>query len=682
MPQPSSPLFGPVDNAFYFIERDETPMNIGALVYLDGQLDFEQFQKYVDSRLHLAPRYRHRVLQAPFGIGTPTWAPDPDFYIGNHVMKVALDEPGTDEQLRELVGQLLSNTLPRDKPLWEVYVIEGYKDVSCLFFKVHHCMVDGISAIELFTLMVELSPEFVLDLERKPLYDPPPLPNTPQLILDSIMQDLPYKWNMLNKVGSHLSTLGGILTDREKRLKAMIGVAHLVNDSLMPIKKLPINGKNTGRQVMIGAEFSLAEVRAVRAAANASVNEVMLCVLATALQTYTRKRSTASFPFIRILMPVNVRSDEEKGAYGNRISMLPVDVPFGLDDPIERLNTVARVSGVMKDSALSDSIDMLLTIPSLLPNPTQPLIWGLAPGLFGSIAHTWCTNVAGPQIPMYLMGHEMKHVYGYFPLNPGMGLACVVMSYNQKITMNLMLDTGIVNEAEELQHHLISAFNDLKRAAKVNDIAPIITKQVATGAPSAPTVSSPPVKSAEYVASTAPAEEVLSEDTTSMSANGHGTSASSASASSLSAPAPSVSSDDAPRLFSDEWAQAFAKVINNSMSYRKASTGWTAGSLAFVMKAAPVHGFNTPVAVLFDLHKGECRSARALSEREAMQIAAFVIEGDYAAWMEALSGKSSPFKMLANGKLKLKKGSLIRLTPHTASAQELLKCAMRVPYKA
>jgi len=669
MPAPASPIFGPVDNAFFYVESPETPMNIGALVYLSGRLDFEAFERYVDARLHLAPRYRHRALQAPFGLGMPTWAPDPDFYIGNHVMRITLDEPGSDEQLRELVGQLLSTTLDRSKPLWELYIIDGHGDASVAFFKVHHCMIDGISAIELFTLMVELSPEYVIDDERKPLFDPPPLPSPPQQIFDAIMNDLPYKWGILNKVGNHIANLASLLTDRNKRLKALVGMAHLLNDSSLPVKKLPINGQNTGRQVLIGAEFSLAEVRAIRQAANASINEVMLTILASALQAYTRKRSSDHYPFIRILIPVNVRAEDEKGTFGNRISMLPIDIPFDIADPLSRLRTVASVSEVMKDSELSETVDMLLTLPSLFPNPTQPLIWGIAPALFGAVAHTWCTNVAGPQIPLYLMGHEIRHIYGYFPLNPGMGLACVVMSYNQKITMTLVVDTGIVNEVEELYHHLRAAFMELKQAAKVADMPPIAVKQVSTGAETAPTESVPPIKAAEYVPSPVVA---MAEAPVEVSA-----------VTRLAQPTPpsrnGTTQAEGYKLFSDEWAKAFAQVINASMSYRKASTGWTAGSLAFVMRPSPVHGFTAPAAVWMDLHKGECRSARAISEREAMQLAAFVIEGEYASWMEALSGKSSPFKMLANGKLKLKKGALLRLTPHTASAQELLKCAQRVP---
>jgi len=669
MPAPATSIFGPVDNAFFYVESPETPMNIGALVYLTGRLDFEAFQRYVDARLHLAPRYRHRVVQAPLGLGMPTWTPDPDFYIGNHVRLLHLEAPASDEQLREVIGQLLSATLERDKPLWELYVIEGYHDSSVVFFKVHHCMVDGISAIELFTLMVELSPDYIIDDERKPLYDPPPLPSQPQQVFDAIMNDLPYKWSILNKVGGHIASLASLLVDRNKRLKALVGMAHLLNDSSLPVKKLPINGHNTGRQVMIGAEFSLAEVRAIRQAANASINEVMLTILASALQTYTRKRSSEHYPFIRILMPVNVRAEEEKGTFGNRISMLPIDVPFDIADPLNRLRTVASVSGVMKDSELSETIDMILTIPSLFPNPTQPMIWGIAPALFGAVAHTWCTNVAGPQIPLYLMGHEIEHIYGYFPLNPGMGLACVVMSYNQKITMTLIVDTGIVNEVEELYMYLRAAFMELKQAAKVADIAPIAVRQVSTGAETAPTESIPPIKAAEYVPSPVVA---MAEAPAEVSAVDRLPQAS------LPSRNGSVPGEGL-KLFSDEWAKAFAQVINASMSYRRASTGWTAGSLAFVMRPAPVHGFHAPTAVWMDLNKGECRSARAMSEHEAMQLAAFVIEGEYAAWLEALSGKSSPFKMLANGKLRLKKGALLRLTPHTASAQELLKCAQRVP---
>jgi putative sterol carrier protein len=135
------------------------------------------------------------------------------------------------------------------------------------------------------------------------------------------------------------------------------------------------------------------------------------------------------------------------------------------------------------------------------------------------------------------------------------------------------------------------------------------------------------------------------------------------------------------KLFSESWAQAFQQAINASDAYRKASLNWQAGSLAFVMKAAPAQGFLDDTAVLMDLHKGVCRSAHSLPAAAALQQAAFVIEGDHRTWLRVLGGAAPPLIMLMRGDLHLKKGSLIRLLPFTQSAQELLHSAQRVPWE-
>ncbi|NWF71255.1 MAG: wax ester/triacylglycerol synthase family O-acyltransferase [Chloroflexi bacterium] len=676
-----SSILGPVDSAFYYVDQPETPMNIGALAIFDGYIDFDQFSHLIDARIHQSPRYRQRLVQAALNLGQPTWVNDPDFHIGNHVMRASVDAPGTEEQLRELVGHLLSSRLDRDKPLWEVYLIDGLEGKTASFFKVHHCMVDGMSAIELFTLLMDLSPEYSPP-GRKPFFDPPELPKPHELLVDSIIRDVPHKFSVLRKLGEGLLQFGGVMTDPDKRLKALIGVAHLINSNLQPIKRLAINGRNTGRQSLYWAEFSLAEVRAIRSGSRASVNDVMLTVLASAIESYCKKRGTNDQNYVRVLMPVNMRMDNEKGQYGNRISVLPVDCPFNIVDPLERLNTIANYSRVMKESSLSNTMDTVLTLPSLMPAPTQSLIWGLAPTAFSLIAHTWCTNVAGAQIPVYLLGHQMEHCYGYFPLNPTFGMACVVMSYNQRITMTLVVDNGIIDDPEELLQNLKSAYNVLRRAAKVPEMQPVNVERVDSG--SSEPASSPPAVQAT-VNGTSPSADAVPV-AVAISALGSGGEAAQtqtqteapAPTSAPSTPTPEVRT--AYRLFSDEWAKALAVEVNNSRAYRRVSQNWTYGSLAFVMKASPRNGFSAPAAVLLDLHRGECRGARALSQNEAMQLATFVIEGDYPSWMEVLGGKSSPLVMLTRGQLKLKKGSLTRLLPNTQSAQELVRCAQRVPY--
>jgi diacylglycerol O-acyltransferase / wax synthase len=674
-----SSILGPVDNAFYYVERPENPMNIGALTIFDGHIDYDDLVRVIESRLPKAPRYHQRVTQAAFNLGEPTWITDPNFYIGNHVKMLRLEPPGTEIQLRKMAGRLLSMTLDRDKPLWEVYLISGLPNQTAFFLKVHHCMVDGLAAIDLFSFFMDVSPEFELPQQKKPLYDPPPLPSARELVIDSLVRTIPHRFGLLKKLTKESLRIGSDLLEPDKRLKTLVAAAHLINGNLSPIHKLPINGINTGHQTMVWAEFLLDEVSAIRAQSHASVNDVMLAVLASAVETYTQERGGTNQEFLRVLMPVNVREKEEKGEYGNRISVLPVDVPFNLADPLERLAAVTRYTKVLKESSLAYSMDLILTLPSLMPTPTQASIWGFAPKIFSLLAHTWCTNVAAMSVPTYLLGHELKHVYGFFPLNPSMGLACIVVSYNGRITITLVLDTGIIDDPNELEQHIKNAFAELRTAANVPEMVP-----------NEPLLS--------------PQEPVLHEPETTIvlhSSNGNSTNGSIQHAGSVQmltledvtvevtraetmpreAAVVETVTEEAYKLFSNEWAKAFQEVINHSGDYRRASTGWTAGSLAFVMDAAPRYGFDESVSVLLDLHRGECRSAGSVPLQQAMRVASFVIQGGYSTWTDVLKGRTAPLVALTTGRLHLKKGTMLRLVPYTRSANELVRCAQRVPYE-
>ncbi len=649
-------ILGPVDSAFFYVETQKNPMNIGAVTIFEGIMPFDELVKLVDSRIHRAPIYQQKIIQTPLNLGQPMWVYDPDFYVGNHIFRLRLEAPGSDEQLRQLAGRLVSSPLNRDKPLWEMHVIEGLSDNrTAIFFKVHHCMVDGLAAVELLTLLFDLTPDKP-DIEPKPLYDAPPVPEKTQLVAGALRRDVSQGFKVLRKVGGELAFIGSLLSDKEKRRKTFLGMANLLNDNMRPIRRLPINGKNSGRQALAWTEFSLAEVRAIKSGRNASVNDVMLTILSTAIMYYLQDIGTdfEAQNFLRVLVPVSMRVEEEKEDFGNRISVITVDIPFNIKNPLERLDAVANYSKFMKESSLSVGLDLILTLPSLLPSPTQPLVWSIAPVAFSVIAHTWCTNVSGPQIPVYLLGHELKHSFGYFPINPTFGMACVIMSYNQRISMTLVADSGIIPDIRDIQKHLDRAFLELRSAAKVQPIEPIVIERIPKNPP-------------EQVVNTPQPISGLVIETRE---NGNGT---------TSQPVEDIPT--APKrlvLFSDDWAKAYMQVLNDSKAYHDASTGWTAGALAMIMKASPANGYPKDCAVILDLHKGKCKDARALTIDEAMHEASYVIEGNYGSWMKVLSGQAQPLGMIMRGQLRLKKGGLPGLLPYTKSAQELIKCAQDI----
>ncbi len=666
-------FLGPVDTAFLHVESDVAPMNIGAVSLFEGRITFEAFIKHVDDRIHQAPTYLKRLVIPPFNVGQPRWMDDPMFDVRSHVFKARVDAPGGEEQIRRLAGKLISSRLDRNKPLWEIYYLDGLTDDrTALLFKVHHAMVDGIAAIELFTVLLDLTPTARYTSD-KPFVPPEPLPEPTQLLVDSLMQEVSYKVEILGKLSQNLSFLGSVLGDSEKRRRMFLGAANLLNDVLTPLQPLAITGRNTGDQEVAWTDFSLQEVKAIRAATGVSVNDVMLAVLAGAVDRYEALQhglAGRKKRIMRVLVPVNMR-DRDDHEQHNRISVLPIDVPLGEDDPVRRLRTIGEYTRTMKASYLANELDTVLSLPSLSPAITQPLIWSLAPSIFAAVAHTWCTNVAGPDLPVYLMGHPMLRSYGFFPLNPSMGLACVIMSYDGRISMNLIADKGIVDDVRTIREYAHESFRALREAAGVRPVEVVVIQETRVvieelvKVPTAPVLSETPpepplappngshtAQEAVFDAHPEAVVETVVEDNT---------------------------QDDAEQgypLFSQAWADAFRTAINQNPNYKRTSTHWRAGALAFLLRAS---AGKPSAAVLLDLHQGDCRDARSLPLYEATNRAAFAIEGDHHAWMRVLHGEVAPLAALMRGDLRLAKGSLLRLLPFTQSAEQLVMSAQHVP---
>jgi len=379
----------------------------------------------------------------------------------------------------------------------------------------------------------------------------------------------------------------------------------------------------------------------------------MLTILGTAVERYAEEQGNESNQdFVRIICPVDMRRNETASHDGNRISTISVEVPFFVGDPLDRLTAVARYSRVMKESQLATLIDGVLSLPSLAHASIQPLIWKAAPSVFATLGHMWCTNVPGPPMPLYLLGHKLLNVAGFFPLNPTMGLASVVVSYSGTITISLVADKGIIPEVGTLKTYLQDAYIELCDAVEIApgvDVPADTPEAASTPTPDPQTPSAPP---APVTTPNGTAKAVQATEAQKVTAK--------------------------PLLMSDDWAKALQETLNTSKSYYNASTKWTAGSLALVMKASPQNGYPADSAVLLDLHRGKCRNGHSLPVQQAYNEATFVLEGSYDTWMAVLEGRSQPLQMIMRRQLKLKRGALARLLPFTKSAQELVNCAKQI----
>lgn len=455
------------DASFLYSERPEAPLHIGSIAVFEGAVSYDRAFQNIASKLHLIPRYQQCAVPAPFNIAHPTWEWDPNFDLKRHFMSVKIDPPGTDAQLLELAAKLFEGMLDRNKPLWEMYLVEGLAGPrTALVSKVHHCLVDGVSGIELLMIVLDVSP-------HPPVPVPPsePIERTPargpvnrffDAIFDNAAEQID-RW-----ADSRASAVDAIATGDTRARTLMRGLETTLPYFTVPVTRAPFNKPLTGERKVACSEFSFAEIRAIRGECGGTVNDVVLAVLGGALGRYLEMHGqTTEGRTIRILTPVNVRREDEQGALGNRVSMLLVEVPVGGRDPVERLKLVTEKTERLKRQNVASGIELLGRMLNSPPPMLQALAGALPPPP-NTLANMICTNVPGPMIPLYTVGHRMIAHYPLVPIAWEMGIGCGVTSYDQKLYFGLMADPQAAADVGRLKEFLDQAVVELRSAAGVS----------------------------------------------------------------------------------------------------------------------------------------------------------------------------------------------------------------------
>jgi WS/DGAT/MGAT family acyltransferase len=458
------------DATFYYLETPEAPMNIGSVAVFEGHMPYRRFVESIQSRMHLIPRYRQRVVEAPFNLGRPTWEFDPEFDIRRHVIRLPLQAPGTDEQLRQLTARIMRGQLDRSKPLWEVYFVEGLQgNRTALVSRIHHCLVDGVSGIELMTVMLDVSPE-------PPRFPPPPSKPAPapasrsRLFFDAVFDSMS---EAIDRAADFQLMLVDALPggDGERAGKIAKGLRAAWPYVSKARDKMPFNGDFSGERSFAWAQISFHDARAVRKAHGGTVNDVVLTVLARALAHYACAHGEATDGrTARVLCPVNVRRESERGALGNRISMLLVELPLDVADSVQRLKLITERTAALKRDGVADSVEAVADLPGGLP----PLVMrGLSalPGPPNTIANMVCTNVPGPLIPLYSVGHRLVAHYPIVPIAWSMGIGCAVTSYDRSLYFGLTADTQAAPDVEIFREGVERAWAELRLASGLETIS-------------------------------------------------------------------------------------------------------------------------------------------------------------------------------------------------------------------
>ena len=348
------------DAMFLYFEKKEMPLHIGSVAVLDGPFGPE-CEQMIEARLPEIPRYRQRLLFSPYNLTHPAWEYDPDFNIRNHIRRVHLDPPGSEDQLPEISGRVFTELMDRSKPLWDLTIIDGLEHGrSALITRVHHCLVDGVSGIGLMNIMFDAT-RTPRSVEPQP-FNPPPLPEPSELLVEGLAS----LWSdsVERILGAQLAVMRftqGLLGDDVTR--SLGTLLSLAPELLRPAERLPFNGPCSGVRGHCWTTFSFAEARKIRAALGGTINDVALTSVAGAISRYvTAHREPLKGRFVRIMVPVSLRTEDPRGSTGNEISMLPMSIPLDIDDPVERMRTVtARTVGdEIRARGRSDCADRIM----------------------------------------------------------------------------------------------------------------------------------------------------------------------------------------------------------------------------------------------------------------------------------------------------------------------------------
>ena len=434
----------PLDASFLYLERPTERLHVGALAVLQEAPSFEQLVEVLGSRLGALPRYRQVPVRSTFDLSPPYWRDDPDFDPRRHIHRVRVPAPADEAAFGRVVDEIFARPLETDRPLWECHLLEGLADGrAALLTKVHHCMIDGVSGVQVLEVMTDgWEPRTGAE---------PPVP--PAGSLAARAQDL------LGGVGRALERVahpGRMVADLQSTAAAAGATFDLMRERLRPF---PFNGPLGHTRRIVWATFELDEFLAMRGAASCKVNDVALAVIAGALRRFLPADATATGRRARALIPMNVRRDDEHLTLGNRVSGMFVSLPLDVADARERLHLIAAEMRASKEAGQSRAFDFALGIAGTVPTALAPLLSRVAQ--FWPVAHTVCTNVPGPRETRALLGKKIVDLHPIVPLAAGIGLGFAILSYAGKLSITATADATLVADVDRLPGALRAAADEL-----------------------------------------------------------------------------------------------------------------------------------------------------------------------------------------------------------------------------
>ncbi|MFT4570635.1 MAG: diacylglycerol O-acyltransferase [Hyphomicrobiaceae bacterium] len=458
------------DNTFLAFETSSAHLHVsgiatfksGGLRNADGGIDIDRVRDYVASRLHLIPRYRQIIRYIPFE-QHPVWVDDRHFNLEYHVRHTCLPKPGDESQLKGMAARIMAQKLDRSKPLWEMWVVEGLDggDRFSLITKVHHCMIDGMSGVELMRVL--LSPDPDEPLSPVVAWQPRRQPSDLDLVRDAALRWVGGPMWLARNAGE---VVRAALDDESELRTRLRAVGEAVGSGAGGVADTPLSGQIGPHRRFEWTTMSVAEMRRIKKQLGGSLNDLVLTIVSGALVRYfARHQVTLDGQDFVVAAPVSVRSEEEHGSLGNRVSTWLIPLPLEEPDPLLRIRQIGTVTADLKRKHSALGAETIMSLGEWTPSTFLSLGARVIPRMLPM--NMIVTNVPGPQLPLYMLGARLCENYGQVPLMEGTGLGIALFSYDGLLCWGFNADWDRVPDLSDFVNDIKDAFEELVALAPV-----------------------------------------------------------------------------------------------------------------------------------------------------------------------------------------------------------------------
>jgi diacylglycerol O-acyltransferase / wax synthase len=451
-----------VDASFLSNESSSSHMHVGAILIFEGPPPlYVDLVEHVRGRLSQVPRFRQRIVVPPLEAGRPLWADDVNFNLTYHIRHTGLPEPGGEEELRQLAARVFSQQLDRSKPLWELWLVQGLeRDRFAILTKTHHAMVDGVSGVDIGTVLFDLEP-VPQPSEHVDDWKPRPEPSTSTLVSRAATDLASAPLKLAERA---VEAVRNPETTARRIAEGLEGVGEVVGALADPAPDVPLNQEIGPHRRFVWARSELATFKRIKDSLGGTVNDVVLAVVTGALREWLHGRGVRTEGLeLRALVPVSIRTEDERGNLGNKIAVMRGPLPVYVEDPVRRLRIVTEQMEGLKRSKQALGAEVISRFNDFAP-PTllaQASRVNFSTRLFNLIV----TNVPGPQLPLYVLGREMEEIFPVAFLPQNHALAVAIMSYNGRIGFGLLADYDSVEDVELISEGISASLAELEEAA-------------------------------------------------------------------------------------------------------------------------------------------------------------------------------------------------------------------------